>query len=153
MLTGDTDQTAKAIGRELGITEVRARLKPEDKVKAVRELETGAEKVAMVGDGINDAPALAAASVGIAMGTGGTDAAIEAADVALMGDDLRGVVYALQTGRRAVGIMRQNIAFSVVLLAILIPSAVAGVLTIAWAVIAHEGAELLAVANGLRART
>ena len=153
MLTGDTDQTAKAIGRELGITEVRARLKPEDKVKAVRELETGAEKVAMVGDGINDAPALAAASVGIAMGTGGTDAAIKAADVALMGDDLRGVVYALQTGRRAVGIMRQNIAFSVVLLAILIPSAVAGVLTIAWAVIAHEGAELLAVANGLRART
>ena len=152
MLTGDTDQTAKAIGRELGITEVRARLKPEDKVKAVRELEAGGGKVAMVGDGINDAPALAAASVGIAMGTGGTDAAIEAADVALMGDDLRGVVYALQTGRRAVGIMRQNIAFSIILLAILIPSAVAGVLTIAWAVIAHEGAELLAVANGLRAR-
>jgi heavy metal translocating P-type ATPase len=152
MLTGDTDQTAKAIGRELGITEVRARLKPEDKVKVVRELETGAEKVAMVGDGINDAPALAAASVGIAMGTGGTDAAIEAADVALMGDDLRGVVYALQTGRRAVGIMRQNITFSIILLAVLIPSAVAGILTIAWAVIAHEGAELLAVANGLRAR-
>lgn len=153
MLTGDTDQTAKAIGRELGLTEVRARLKPDEKVKAVRELEGAGEKVAMVGDGINDAPALAAASVGIAMGTGGTDAAIEAADVALMGDDLRGVVYALQTGRRAVGIMRQNIAFSIVLLAILIPSAVVGVLTIAWAVIAHEGAELLAVANGLRART
>jgi len=152
MLTGDTDQTAKAIGRELGLTEVRARLKPEEKVKAVRELEGAGEKVAMVGDGINDAPALAAASVGIAMGTGGTDAAIEAADVALMGDDLRGVVYALQTGRRAVGIMRQNIAFSIVLLAVLIPSAVVGVLTIAWAVIAHEGAELLAVANGLRAR-
>lgn len=153
MLTGDTDQTAKAIARELGITEVRARLKPEDKVKAVHELEAGGEKVAMVGDGINDAPALAAASVGIAMGTGGTDAAIEAADVALMGDDLRGVVYALQTGRRAVGIMRQNIAFSIVLLAVLIPAAVAGFLTIAWAVIAHEVAELLAVANGLRART
>lgn len=152
MLTGDTDQTAKAIARELGITEVRARLKPEEKVQVVRELEVRAEKVAMVGDGINDAPALAAASVGIAMGTAGTDAAIEAADVALMGDDLRGVVLAINTGRRALTIMRQNIVFSILLLALLIPSAVAGILTIATAVIVHEGAELLAVANGLRAR-
>lgn len=152
MLTGDTDQTAKAIARELGITDVRASLKPEEKVRAVRELETGGLKVVMVGDGINDAPALAAATVGIAMGTGGTDAAIEAADVALMGDDLKGVVLAINTGRRALGIMRQNIAFSILLLMVLIPSAVAGFLTIATAVIAHEGAELLAVANGLRAR-
>ena len=152
MLTGDTEQTAKAIAEELGIVEMRASLKPEDKVRTVRELETRALKVAMVGDGINDAPALAAASVGIAMGTAGTDAAIEAADVALMGDDLKGVVYAIQTGRRAVGIMRQNIVFSILLLVVLIPSAVAGILTIATAVIAHEGAELLAVANGLRAR-
>ena len=152
MLTGDTEQTAKAIAKELDITEVKARLKPEGKVHAVRELEEHGAKVAMVGDGINDAPALATASVGIAMGTAGTDAAIEAADVALMGDDLRGVVYAVQTGRRALTIMRQNITFSIVLLAVLIPAAVAGFLTIATAVIAHEGAELLAVANGLRAR-
>ena len=152
MLTGDTEQTAKAIAEELGIVEMRASLKPEDKARAVRDLETRALKVAMVGDGINDAPAMAAASVGIAMGTAGTDAAIEAADVALMGDDLKGVVYAIQTGRRALTIMRQNIIFSIVLLAVLIPSAVAGILTIATAVIAHEVAELLAVANGLRAR-
>lgn len=152
MLTGDIEQTAKAIAEELGITEMRASLTPEDKVRAVRELETRAVKVAMVGDGINDAPALAAASVGIAMGTVGTDAAIEAADVALMGDDLKGVVYAIQTGRHALAIMRQNIVFSILLLVVLIPSAVAGFLTIATAVIAHEVAELLAVANGLRAR-
>ena len=85
------------------------------------------------------------------VGTAGTDAAIEAADVALMGDDLKGVVYAVETGPRALTIMRQNIAFSIVLLAVLIPASVTGFLTIAMAVIAHEGAELLAVANGFRA--
>lgn len=151
MLTGDTEQTATAVGRELGITEVKARLIPEEKVQLVRGLENRGEKVAMVGDGINDAPALASASVGIAMGAGGTDAAIEAADVALMGDELKGVVLAINTGRRALGIMRQNITFSIVLLAVLIPASIAGFLTIATAVIAHEVAELLAVANGLRA--
>lgn len=152
MLTGDNERTARAIAGELGIDDVRAGLKPEDKSTAVREIAARHGRTGMVGDGINDAPALAAADVGIAMGTGGTDAAIEAADVALIGDDLRGAVYAVRLGRRAQFISRQNIVFSLLLLAVLIPGAVAGVLTVAIAVTAHEVAELIAVLNGLRAR-
>ena len=152
MLTGDNERTARAIAREVGIDEVRADLKPEDKSAAVKEIAATYGRTGMVGDGINDAPALAAAEVGIAMGTGGTDAAIEAADVALIGDDLRGVVYALRLGRRAQFISRQNIVFSLLLLAVLIPTAVAGLLTVAVAVTAHEVAEIIAVMNGLRAR-
>ena len=152
MLTGDNERTALAIAREVGIDDIRAGLKPEDKSTAVREIAAQYGKTGMVGDGVNDAPALAAADVGIAMGTGGTDAAIEAADVALIGDDLRGVVYAVRLGKRAQFISRQNIVFSLLLLAVLIPTAVAGVLTVAIAVTAHEVAELIAVLNGLRAR-
>ena len=152
MLTGDNPQTARAIAGALGIDDVRAELKPEDKSVAVRELQERYGPVAMVGDGINDAPALASATVGIAMGTAGTDAAIEAADVALMGDELGGVVYAVGLGRRVRRISLQNIVFSIALLAVLVPSAVAGILTVGIAVTAHEVAEIIAVANGLRAR-
>ncbi|BBL79047.1 cadmium transporter ATPase [Rubrobacter xylanophilus] len=150
MLTGDNLRTARAIARELGIDEVRADLKPEDKVEAVKELEREHGPVAMVGDGINDAPALATATVGMAMGTAGTDAAIEAADVALMGDDPRKVAYALRLARRSQRISLQNIVFSILVLAVLIPGAVLGLLGIAAAVFAHETSELLAIANGLR---
>jgi Cd2+/Zn2+-exporting ATPase len=150
MLTGDNARTARAIAAELGIDEVRADLKPEGKVEAVREFEARYGPVAMVGDGINDAPALAAATVGLAMGTAGTDAAIEAADVALMGDDPGKVIEALGLARRSRRIGLQNITFSVLLLAMLIPAAVSGLLGIAAAVFAHEASELLAVANGLR---
>jgi P-type E1-E2 ATPase len=151
MLTGDNERTAKAIAKELGIDDVRADLKPEDKVTAVKELEREYGPVAMVGDGINDSPALATASVGMAMGTAGTDAAIEAADVALMGDDPGKAAYALRLARRSQGISLQNIVFSILVLAVLIPGAVLGALGIAVAVFAHEASELLAVANGLRA--
>src|SRR3989304_4158740 len=123
MLTGDNEMTARAIAKELGIDEVSANLKPEDKIKAVEELEKKYGSVAMVGDGINDAPALARATVGIAMGVAGTDAAIEAADVALMADDLTKVVYAIDLGKKARRISLQNIVFSLLLLAILIPAA------------------------------
>ena len=151
MLTGDNRRTAEAVGKVLGIDAVHADLKPAEKVRLVEELRARDGAVAMVGDGINDAPALAAASVGIAMGAAGTDAAIEAADVALMADDLGKVAYALRLGRRARAISQQNITFSLLILAVLIPSAVLGLLGVALAVVAHEASELLAVANGLRA--
>lgn len=150
MLTGDNERAAHAIANQLGIDDVRAELKPEDKIKAVEELQGQYGPLAMVGDGINDAPALARATVGIAMGAAGTDAAIEAADTALMGDDLTKVIYAITLGRRAQGISRQNIVFSLLLLAVMIPSALLGLITVAIAVLAHEGSEILAVLNGLR---
>ncbi len=150
MLTGDRQATARAIAAELGIDEWIADLKPEDKANAVRELEGRYGPVAMVGDGINDAPALAQATVGIAMGAIGVDAAIEAADVALMGDDLRQVAFAIRLGRKARRIIAQNIAFSLLILAILIPLALAGRISVAMAVLVHEISELLTVANGLR---
>jgi heavy metal translocating P-type ATPase len=151
MLSGDNRRTAKAIASELGLDEVLAELKPEDKVREVERLSAEHAAVAMVGDGINDAPALAVADVGIAMGTGGTDAAIEAADVALMADDITKVAEALRIGRRAGRISRQNLIFSVLLLSVLIPSAVVGLLTVVVAVLVHEVSELLAVGNGVRA--
>lgn len=150
MLTGDHADTAAAIARELGIDHVHAELRPEDKVRYIRELEAREGAVAMVGDGINDAPALAAATVGIAMGAAGTDAAIEAADVALMADDLPKVVYAIRLGRAARAISRQNIVFSLLVLSLLIPGAIGGIVTVILAVVVHEVSELLAVANGLR---
>ncbi len=151
MLSGDHPRTARAIAAELGIDDVRAGLKPEDKVAAIRELEREHGAVAMIGDGVNDAPALAAATVGMAMGTAGSDAAIEAADVALMADDLEKAGYALRIGRKARRVSRQNLAFSLVILPVLILGAAGGMFTIALVVTVHEGAELLAVANGLRA--
>lgn len=151
MLSGDHPRTARAVARELGIDDVRAGLKPEDKVAAIRKLEGEHGAVAMIGDGVNDAPALAAATIGIAMGSAGSDAAIEAADVALMADDLEKAGYALRIGRKARLISRQNLVFSLLILAVLIPGAAAGLFTIAIAVTVHEAAELLAVANGLRA--
>jgi len=151
MLTGDNARTAHAVARQLGIDDVRADLKPEDKVAAVQQLEKLHGAVLMVGDGVNDAPALAAATCGIAMGAAGTDAAIEAADVALMADDLGKVGEALALGRKARRISAQNIVFSLLVLAAMIPLAVLGVIGVAVTVLVHEASELLAVINGLRA--
>ncbi len=151
MLTGDNTVTARAIAADLGIDDIRADLKPEDKTAAIDALKEKYGAVVMIGDGINDAPALARATVGIAMGTIGTDAAIEAADVALMADDLSKVPEAIAFGRKARSISMQNIVFSLAVLAVLIPAALAGILGVTAAVIFHEASELIAVGNGLRA--
>lgn len=150
MLTGDNLHTAKRIASDLGIDDVRASLKPDDKLSAIKELMKDAPTL-MVGDGINDAPALAQATCGVAMGAAGTDAAIEAADIALMADDLGKLVEAIEIGHKARKVSRQNIVFALIVLAILIPAGVGGFITVAMAVLVHEASELLAVANGLRA--
>lgn len=150
MLTGDSEIVAGAISTELGLDEFRAGLHPAAKTEAVKELEEKYGAVAMVGDGINDAPALAQATIGIAMGAAGTDVAIDTADVALMADDLTKIPFAINIGKRAIKIGRQNIVFSLFVLAILVPSALIGLLGVAGAVIFHESSELLAVLNGLR---
>lgn len=150
MLTGDNQITGKAIAKVLGIDVVRTDLKPEDKIEAINEFEQAYGVVAMVGDGINDAPALARATVGIAMGTAGTDAAIEASDIALMADALPKISYAMHLGKKAQRISGQNIVLSLAVLGVLIPSALIGIMSVASAVFVHEASELLAVANGLR---
>ncbi len=150
MLTGDNRRTAVAVAAAVGIEEVHADLLPEDKVRVVEDMQRR-QAVAMVGDGINDAPALATARVGIAMGAMGVDVAIETADVALMGEDLRRLPEALAHGRRAVRILRQNLALSAAILLLLVPIAAAGVLGLAAVVAVHELAEVLVIANGIRA--
>lgn len=151
MLTGDSQATAKIFAEELGIDDFRSDLKPEAKVDAIKQLTTMHGSVAMVGDGINDAPALAQSDVGIAMGVAGTDAAIEAADVALMSDDLSKLAFGIKLSKKSRAIGIQNIIFSIGILVVLIPSALIGLMSVAVAVFAHEISELLAVANGLRA--
>lgn len=150
MLTGDNILTANTVARRLGIDDVRAELKPQDKVDAINEIAQQGP-VLMVGDGVNDAPALAAATCGVAMGAAGTDAAIEAADIALMADDLNKLLAALDFGHKARRVSTQNIALSLAVLAAMIPLAVTGLIGVATAVLIHEIAELLAVANGTRA--
>jgi Cd2+/Zn2+-exporting ATPase len=150
MLTGDNHRTARAIAREAGIDEVRAELKPEDKAASIRELQARHGHVLMVGDGVNDAPALAEAAVGVAMGAAGTDVALETADVALMADDLGKLVYALGLARRNAGIVRQNLVLSAVVITVLVAGAVAGAFTLPIAVIGHELSEFVVIANGLR---
>ncbi|UCZ90826.1 heavy metal translocating P-type ATPase [Gordonia sp. WA4-43] len=150
MLTGDNARTAAALAAEAGIEDVHADLRPEDKAHIVGELRSD-RFTAMVGDGVNDAPALATADLGVAMGAMGTDVAIETADVALMGEDLRHLPRALEHARRARRIMLQNVGLSLGLITILIPLALFGILGLAAVVLVHELAEIVVIANGVRA--
>ncbi|MBK8269346.1 MAG: cadmium-translocating P-type ATPase [Planctomycetes bacterium] len=150
MLTGDNTGTAEAIAKECGGIEPRGELLPADKVKAVEALRESHGHVLMVGDGINDAPALAAASVGIAMGAGGTDAALETADIALMTDDLRKLPWLLRHSRRTRRVIMQNIALSLGIKAVFLVLAVPGLANLWMAIAADMGASLLVTANGLR---
>ena len=151
MLTGDNPRTAAAVAAQVGVDDFQAGLKPEDKSRIIGELTATYGHVAMVGDGVNDAPALAAASVGIAMGTAGSDVALETADVALMGDDLAKLVDALELGRRTRRIVRQNIVLGLAILVVLVPGALIGLFSLPVAVLAHELSELFVITNGMRA--
>ncbi|HTX70341.1 MAG TPA: cation-translocating P-type ATPase [Thermoleophilia bacterium] len=150
MLSGDNPDTAAAVAAEAGVTDVRAGLLPQDKVAAVAEIADRAGAVAMVGDGVNDAPALAAASIGIAMGAAGTDAALETADIALMGDDLSAVPDTIRLARRTTRVIWQNIVFSVVVKSVFLVLAPLGLVTLWLAVFADMGTSLLVTGNGLR---
>jgi len=150
MLTGDNERTAAAIAAQVGIDEVRANLLPEHKVGVVEELLEAYGQVAMVGDGVNDAPALARATVGIAMGGAGTDQALETADIVLMADDLSKLPFAMHLSRRTLGIIRQNIAFSLLVKAAFMGLAIPGLATLWMAVFADVGASLIVILNGMR---
>jgi Zn2+/Cd2+-exporting ATPase len=150
MLTGDNAGASEAIARELGIAEHRSELLPEDKVDAVAELRSRYGTLAMVGDGVNDAPALAAADVGIAMGAAGSDAALETADIALMGDDLSRIPFALRLSRATLRNIKINVTVSLLLKFVFLALAITGHATLWMAIVADTGASLLVVANGLR---
>lgn len=150
MLTGDNQGTAQAVAAATGVDQFRAALLPEDKVHLVEELGHRLGPVAMVGDGVNDAPAMAAATVGIAMGAMGTDAAIETADIALMSDDLMKLPWLIRHARRTLAVIKQNILFALSLKLLFILLAVAGVATLWMAIAADMGASLLVIFNGLR---
>lgn len=150
MLTGDNQGTAIVVGAETGVDEVRAELLPEDKVAAVESLVAEFGAVAMVGDGVNDAPAMARATVGIAMGAVGSDVAIETADIALMADDLAKLPWLIRHSRRTLAIIRQNIAFSLSVKALFTVLTFVGVASLWGAIAADMGASLLVVFNGLR---
>ena len=150
MLTGDNTRSASAIAKEIGLTEFRAELMPEDKLTIIRELVKEYGHVAMIGDGVNDAPALANATVGIAMGGAGTDVALETADVALMGDDLSKLPFAVGLGRATRAIIVQNLFISLGVIAFLVITSLTGIVSIGIAIIFHEGSTLVVVANALR---
>jgi Zn2+/Cd2+-exporting ATPase len=148
MISGDDQRVADAVGKEVGLDEAWGNLMPDDKVKAIRKL-AGQDKVAMVGDGVNDAPAMANATVGIAMGAAGSDVALETADVALMADDLARLPFAVDLSRQTRSIIRQNMIVSLGIVVVLIPATIFG-LGIGPAVAVHEGSTLIVVANALR---
>lgn len=148
MISGDNQQVAEAVAKEVGIDDAMGNLMPADKVKAIQDLRTQRE-VAMVGDGVNDAPAMATATVGIAMGAAGSDVALETADIALMADDLSQLPFAVGLSRQTHRIIKQNLFFSLGMVAILVPSTIFG-LNIGLAVLFHEGSTLTVVVNALR---
>ncbi|MBW2309387.1 MAG: heavy metal translocating P-type ATPase [Deltaproteobacteria bacterium] len=150
MLTGDNEGTARAVAESTGVDDFRAELLPEDKVNIVELLVKELDHVAMVGDGVNDAPAMATATLGIAMGSAGTDAAIETADIALMSDDLSKIPWLIRHSRRTMRVIKQNIWFALGLKLVFMGLAMAGIATLWMAIAADMGASLLVIFNGLR---
>lgn len=150
MLTGDNQETAQAIGKEVGLKNVKANLLPEEKLQVMKQYKELGKSVAMVGDGVNDAPALATATIGIAMGGAGTDTALETADLALMGDDLTKLPFTRRLSKKTLKIIKQNISFSIIVKLFALMLVVPGWLTLWIAIFADMGATLIVTANGLR---
>jgi Cd2+/Zn2+-exporting ATPase len=150
MLTGDNESTAQSIAKELGIDDVRSQLLPEEKVNAIRKLKAIHGSVGMIGDGINDAPALAASSIGIAMGTAGTDAAIDTANIVLMSDSLSKVSETMSLSKKTLRIIKQNITIALITKAVFLTLGACGVATLWMAILADDGAALIVILNGLR---
>jgi Cd2+/Zn2+-exporting ATPase len=150
MLTGDNQKVAQQIAQEVGVTNIEAELLPEDKLGTIQRLQKEYGAVAMIGDGVNDAPALATATVGIAMGGAGTAVALETADVALMADDLGKLPFAVGLSRASRTIIQQNLFISLGVIALLIVTSVSGLVQLSWAVVVHEGSTILVVINALR---
>jgi Cd2+/Zn2+-exporting ATPase len=149
MLTGDNQRVADAVAKEIGIDDPKGNLLPEDKVEAVKKLREEEGDVAMVGDGVNDAPAMANSTVGIAMGAAGSDVALETADVALMADKISVLPFAIGLSRKTKSIIKQNLWISLGMVALLVPATIFG-LSMGWAVIGHEGSTVVVVFNALR---
>ncbi len=150
MLTGDNEPTANLIAADIGVDAVHAELLPEDKVELVGNLKERYGGVAMVGDGVNDAPALASATVGIAMGAAGTDVALETADIALMADDIHKLAFTVDLSRRTMRIVKQNIWFSLAVVALLMAATFSGYLNLTLGIVGHEGSALAVIFNGMR---
>lgn len=150
MLTGDNDDVAHHVASQVGLTDVQAELLPEDKLKTIKQLEKQYESIAMIGDGVNDAPALATATVGIAMGGAGTAVALETADVALMADDLSKLPFAVGLSRASRSIIKQNLAISLGVILLLIVTSVLSIVPLSGAVVMHEGSTIVVVLNALR---
>lgn len=150
MLTGDNQKVAEAIAKEIGITDAWGNLLPEQKVEAIEKLRANEKKVAMVGDGVNDAPAMAKSTVGIAMGAAGSDVALETADIALMADRLSNLPFAIGLSKKVRTIINQNLVISLGMVAILVPLTIMGIAKIGPAVVGHEGSTVVVVFNALR---
>ena len=150
MLTGDGDGPAGVVASAVGADQVHAGLLPSDKVRIVDELLARYGSVAVVGDGVNDAPALASATVGIAMGAGGTDVALDTADVVLMADDVGRIPYAIELGRHALRVVKQNVVVAVSVMVLLVFADVLGRISLPAGVVGHEGSTLLVTIGGLR---
>jgi Cd2+/Zn2+-exporting ATPase len=150
MLTGDNQQVAEAVAKKIGITDAWGNLLPEQKVEAINKLKKSEQKVAMVGDGVNDAPAMANSTVGIAMGAAGSDVALETADIALMADQLNNLPFAIGLSKKAHKIIRQNVLISLGMVVLLIPLTMSGIAHMGPAVIGHEGSTIVVVFNALR---
>ena len=150
MLTGDNHAPAELVAREVGIKEVKAEMMPEDKAEAIKELKAKYGEVAMVGDGVNDAPALALSDVGVAMGAAGSDTAIEAASIAILNDRLELIPYLIRLGRKTISTIQINTALAILTKIVFVGLAIAGLSSLALAIFADVGVTILVILNSLR---